>query len=103
MNQERVFEILRNPHISEKSSNVGEQHNQFVFRVAPDAGKAEIKAAVASLFNVKVERVTTLNVKPKSKRFRGQPGSRQGWKKAYVTLAEGEEIDFLDGAVAQQG
>ena len=103
MNQERVFQVLRTPHVSEKSSIVGDRHNQFVFKVAADASKAEIKTAVATLFDVTVERVTTLNVKPKSKRFRGQPGKRKGWKKAYVTLAEGEEIEFLDGATAQQG
>lgn len=102
MNQERIFQVLRAPHISEKSSNAGERHNQIVFEVAANASKPEIKTAVAQLFDVKVERVTTSNVKPKTKRFRGQPGVRKGWKKAYVTLAEGEDIDFLDGA-AQQG
>jgi len=101
MNQERVFQVLRAPHVSEKSHIVGDSHNQFVFRVASDANKAEIKAAVATLFNVKVERVTTSTVKAKSKRFRGQPGQRKGWKKAYVTLAAGEDIDFLDGVTAQ--
>lgn len=103
MNQERMFEVLRAQHISEKSNNVGESDNQVVFRVASDATKAEIKTAVAKLFGVRVECVTTLNVKAKTKRFRGQPGKRKGWKKAYVTLADGEEIDFLDGATAQQG
>lgn len=103
MNQERIFQVLRAPHVSEKSSIAGEQHNQVVFKVAANAEKPEIKTAVAQLFGVTVKRVTTSNVKPKTKRFRGQPGTRKGWKKAYVTLADGEEIDFLDGAVAQQG
>lgn len=103
MNQERVFEILRSPHVSEKSANVGEQYNQVVFRVASDATKAEIKAAVAAMFDVTVKRVTTTNVKSKIKRFKGTPGRRKAWKKAYVTLADGEEINFLDGAAAQQG
>lgn len=103
MNQERIFQILRNPHISEKSSILGDAHNQVVFKVSPAASKPEIKAAVTALFDVKVEGVTTVNVKPKLKRFRGRPGKRSGWKKAYVTLAQGEAIDFLDGAVAQQG
>lgn len=103
MNQERMFEVLRSQHVSEKSNNVGENDNQVVFKVAGDATKAEIKTAVATLFAVKVENVTTLNVKAKTKRFRGQPGKRKGWKKAYVTLAQGDEIDFLDGATAQQG
>lgn len=101
MNQERIFQVLRAPHVSEKSHIVGDSCNQFVFAVATDANKAEIKAAVAMLFDVKVERVTTSNVKPKIKRFRGQPGKRKGWKKAYVTLAAGEDIEFLDGAAAQ--
>lgn len=103
MNQERMFEVLRAQHMSEKSNNVGESNNQIVFRVASNATKAEIKTAVATLFSVRVENVTTLNVKPKTKRFRGQAGKRKGWKKAYVTLADGEEIDFLDGATVQQG
>ncbi|MES1941535.1 50S ribosomal protein L23 [Salinisphaera sp. T5B8] len=98
MNQERIFQILRAPHISEKSTVVADANNQVVFEVANTASKAEIKAAVAALFDVKVEGVNTVNVKPKLKRFRGRPGVRSGWKKAYVTLAQGEEIDFLDGA-----
>ncbi len=98
MNQERIFQILHAPHISEKASVVGDANNQVVFEVAKNASKPEIAAAVAALFDVKVEGVTTSNVKPKQKRFRGRPGMRSGWKKAYVTLADGEEIDFLDGA-----
>lgn len=98
MNQERIFQILRAPHVSEKASVQGDAHNQVVFEVAKDAAKPEIAAAVAALFGVKVEGVTTVNVRPKQKRFRGRPGVRGGWKKAYVTLAQGEEIDFLDGA-----
>lgn len=102
MNAERIYQVLQTPHVSEKSTIVGENHNQVVFRVAPNASKSEIRTAVAKLFDVKVERVTTSNVKAKAKRFRGRPGQRKGWKKAYVTLAEGEDIDFLDGATAQQ-
>lgn len=98
MKQERIFQVLRAPHISEKASIQGDAANQVVFQVARDANKREIATAVAQLFDVKVRRVTTLNVKPKSKRFRGQPGTRSGWKKAYVTLADGDTIDFLDGA-----
>ena len=75
-----------------------ERSGRLVFEVAKTATKPEIKAAVAALFDVKVEGVTTVNAKPKLKRFRGRPGVRSGWKKAYVTLAQGEEIDFLDGA-----
>lgn len=98
MNQERIFQILRTPHISEKASVVDEAANQVVFEVARTATKPEIAKAVATLFDVRVEGVTTLNVKPKQKRFRGRLGQQSGWKKAYVTLAEGEDIDFLDGA-----
>lgn len=98
MKKERIYQVLRSPHVSEKASIVGDAANQVVFKVAGDANKHEIAAAVSALFDVKVERVTTLNNKAKQKRFRGQPGARSGFKKAYVTLAEGEEIDFLDGA-----
>lgn len=98
MNRERIYQVLRTPLISEKASVVGDAANQVVFKVADDAGKHEIAEAVATLFNVKVERVTTLKMKAKLKRFRGQEGTRGGFKKAYVTLAEGDEIDFLDGA-----
>lgn len=96
-NRERLMEVLRVPLISEKSTNVSEQSNQVVFEVARDATKPEVKAAVEQLFKVKVVGVTTLNVKGKTKRFRGQTGKRSGWKKAYVSLAKGEELDFLSG------
>ncbi|KEZ75900.1 50S ribosomal protein L23 [Salinisphaera hydrothermalis] len=98
MNKERIYQVLRSPHVSEKASVVGDAANQVIFKVAGDASKHEIAEAVAALFDVKVESVTTLNNKPKQKRFRGQPGARSGFKKAYVTLADGDEIDFLDGA-----
>lgn len=97
MNQERLLQVLRAPLVSEKSTVVSDANNQVVFEVATDAAKPEIKAAVESLFKVKVTGVTTLNVKGKTKRFRGRPGKRSGWKKAYVSLAEGEELDFLGG------
>lgn len=100
MNKERIYQVLRLPHVSEKAMTLGDTANQVVFKVADDASKQEIAQAVASLFDVTVERVTTLNSKPKQKRFRGQSGARGGHKKAYVTLAAGDEIDFLDG-VAQ--
>lgn len=103
MNEERMYQVLQSPLISEKSTNAGEYHNQVVFQVATDANKTEIKNAVAQLFGVTVTKVTTSQIKPKVKRFRGQPGKRKGWKKAYVTLAQGDDIDFLDGAIEQQG
>lgn len=100
MNQERMLQVLRAPHVSEKASVQADAANQVVFEVARDANKKEIATAVAQLFNVTVTGVSTVNVKPKQKRFRGRPGVRSGWKKAYVTLAEGSEIDFLDGATS---
>jgi len=95
---ERLHRIIVAPVVSEKSSRVAEKQNQAVFRVLRDARKPEIKAAVGRMFNVKVEGVRTLNVKGKSKRFGRFEGVRSDWKKAYVTLAEGQEIDFLAGA-----
>lgn len=96
-NQERLMQVLRAPLISEKSTIVSDESNQVVFEVARDANKAEVKKAVETLFKVKVTNVTTLNVKGKTKRFRGQAGKRAAWKKAYVSLAKGEELDFLGG------
>lgn len=98
MNTERMYQVLLSPHVSEKASIVGDRHNQIVFKVAGDATKHEVSSAVAKLFDVEVTKVTLLNKKPKTKSFRGKNGERKGFKKAYVTLAEGNEIDFLDGA-----
>lgn len=95
MNKERIFQVLVAPHISEKTTNVGDEHNQYVFQVARDANKLEVRKAVEQLFDVKVESVQTLNVKGKTKNFGRQQGKRSGWKKAYVSLAAGQEIDFL--------
>jgi large subunit ribosomal protein L23 len=95
---ERLHKIILAPVVSEKSTRAAEKSNQAVFKVLRDARKPEIKAAIEKLFNVKVEGVRTLNVKGKSKRFGAFSGVRSDWKKAYVTLAEGQEIDFLSGA-----
>jgi large subunit ribosomal protein L23 len=95
---ERLHQIILAPVVSEKSTRSAEKHNQAVFKVLRDARKPEIKAAVEKLFNVKVEGIRTLNVKGKTKRFGASTGVRSDWKKAYVTLAEGQEIDFLGGA-----
>jgi len=95
MNQERVFKVLKAPHVSEKASVAADQNNQFVFKVASDATKAEIKAAVEKLWEVKVKAVNTLVVKGKNKRFGRSEGKRSDWKKAYVSLQEGFDIDFL--------
>ena len=95
MNQERILDVLKSPHISEKSTLVAERDNQIVFKVAVDATKLEIKRAVEQLFEVKVESVQTLNVKGKFKTQGQQLGRRVNWKKAYVSLKDGQEIDFL--------
>ena len=92
MNNERILDTLRSPHISEKSARLAE-HNQYVFVVAPAATKADVSAAVEKLFDVKVERVNLVNIKGKVKSFRLRAGSRQGKRKAYVRLADGQTID----------
>jgi len=94
MNNERIFEVLQAPHISEKASIVAELGNQVVFRVARDATKPEIRKAVEKLFKVKVKSVSVLNVKGKVKRNRFGAVRKSSWKKAYVTLEAGQEIDF---------
>ncbi len=94
MNEQRVFQVLRSPHISEKAAIVGDASNQHVFKVATDAKKDEIKKAVEQLFNVKVSKVRTVNVKGKSKRQGARIGKRNDWKKAYVSLEQGHEIDL---------
>ncbi len=96
MNPERLYTVLVEPHISEKVSILGDEANQYAFKVAKDATKPEIREAVETLFKVNVEKVTTANVKGKVKRtFRGVT-RKKNWKKAYVTVAAGQELDFLD-------
>ena len=92
----RPFNILREPHISEKVSNLGEESNQYAFKVARDATRPEIKDAVEKLFKVAVKKVTTSNVKGKVKRNAQGLVNKKNWKKAYVTLESGEELDYLD-------
>ena len=94
MNQERVFQILLGPHVSEKSAIVAEQSNQYVFRVLLDATKDEIRQSVEQLFKVTVSDVKTLRVKGKTKRSRYGFSKRPTWKKAYVRVEQGQEIDF---------
>ena len=95
MNQERLMTVLLGPHISEKGTVLAEKHNQVVFKVRRDASKAEIRAAVELMFEVKVDGVQVINQKGKSKRFGRYMGKRSDWKKAYVRLAEGHDIDFI--------
>ena len=97
MNQERLMQVLLAPQISEKATWVAEKNEQVVFRVASDATKPEIKAAVESLFSVKVTAVNTLVRKGKVKRFRGIKGRQSDVKKAVVTLADGQSIDVTTG------
>jgi large subunit ribosomal protein L23 len=98
MSKERLLKILLAPLISEKSVNAADTGNQFAFKVANDATKPEIKAAVEMLFEVNVEKVQVLNVKGKAKRFGQRMGKRPNWKKAYVRLAAGQDINFAEGA-----
>ncbi len=95
MNQERLYTVLREPHISEKVSILGDQVNQYAFKVARDATKAEIREAVETLFKVDVEKVTTANVKGKVKRTVRGVTRKKNWKKAYVTVAAGQELDYM--------
>ncbi|RDX35239.1 50S ribosomal protein L23 [Kangiella sp. HD9-110m-PIT-SAG06] len=97
MNQERILKVLLAPHVSEKATILAENDNQFVFKVAKDANKREIKKAVETLFEVEVENVRTLNMKGKRKRFGLQEGRRPNWKKAYVSLKPGQDLDFAGG------
>jgi len=96
MTQLAHYDVILGPVITEKSTLVSE-HNQVVFKVATDATKPAIKAAVEALFKVKVESVNTILVKGKVKRFRGKVGRRSNYKKAVVSLAEGHSIDVTTG------
>ena len=100
MNQERLMQVLLAPQISEKATFVADKNEQVIFRVASDATKPEVKAAVELLFKVAVESVQISNVKGKQKRFGRFRGTRNDWKKAYVSLKPGQEINFVDGGAA---
>ncbi|HEY9099026.1 MAG TPA: 50S ribosomal protein L23 [Thiobacillus sp.] len=97
ISQERLLKVILAPVISEKSTRVADKLNQVVFRVLPDATKKEIGEAVSSLFKVEVTGVQVLNVKGKVKRSGRVMGRRDNWKKAYVTLKPGQDIDFASG------
>ena len=98
MSEARLMHILRAPVISEKSSAAQQDKNTLVFKVLKDATKDEIKAAVETLFNVKVEAVRTLNFQGKVRRTARGFGKRSDWKKAYVTLPEGTQLDIEDAS-----
>ena len=95
MNDAKLYSIIRAPLVSEKTARLQEVSNQYVFEVATDATKADIKVAVEKLFAVKVEAVNVVNVKGKNKAFRNRMGRRGDWRKAYVKLAEGQSIDVM--------
>ncbi len=94
MNQEKLFTLIERPVITEKAAIAAEEANQYVFRVSTQASKPDIKAAVEAAFKVNVAQVRMLNVKGKTKRTRTGLGKRNDWKKAYVTLADGQQIDY---------
>jgi large subunit ribosomal protein L23 len=95
MSQERLMKILLEPRVTEKSTLLGDKFNQFVFKVVKDATKPEIKQAVELMFEVEVDSVKVNNVKGKQKISRQRKGSRSDWKKAYVKLKPGFDIDFM--------
>jgi large subunit ribosomal protein L23 len=96
LSRQQMYDIVRAPVITEKATNVSE-HNQVIFRVPVAATKREVKAAVEGLFRVNVTAVNTIRVMGKLKRFRGRPGQRSDYKKAIVTLREGQRIDVTTG------
>ena len=95
MNEERLLNILLEPRVTEKSTMLGDKHRQFVFKVAMSATKPQIKEAVEKMFEVEVQSVQVLNVRGKGKVFKNMFGSRPNWKKAYVRLKPGFDINFV--------
>lgn len=95
MNKERMYQVIRYPHVSEKTARVQADSNQYVFEVSRDATRDEIRQAVEGLFEVDVEQVRTLNVKGKTRSFRFRPGRQKNWKKAYVRIRQGQAIADL--------
>ena len=91
----KLYNVIRAPRVSEKTARLQEVSNQYVFEVATDATKADIKVAIEKLFDVKVEAVNVLNVKGKQKAFKNRTGRRADWRKAYVKLADGQSIDVM--------
>ena len=93
MSAANLYEVIRAPRVSEKTARLQEVSNQYVFEVATTATKADVKAAIEQIFDVKVESVNVVNVKGKQKAFRSRMGRRSDWRKAYVKLADGQSID----------
>jgi len=94
-NKEKLMKVLLSPRITEKSTLLGDKYNQFVFKVVKSASKPEIKQAVELMFTVEVESVQVCMVKGKKKNFKNKSGSRSDWKKAYVKLKPGFDIDYI--------
>src|SRR3546814_12729801 len=92
MNDARLYGVIRAPRVSEKTARLQEISNQYAFEIAKTATKADIKSAVEQIFSVKVQAVNVVNVKGKNKAFRNRQGTRGDWRKAYVTLADGQSI-----------
>ena len=99
--QQRLMQVLVGPAVSEKSTMVGDKHNQYVFRVERSATKVDVKAAIELMWKVDVEGVQVLNVKGKEKRHGRFVGRRNNWKKAYVRVKAGQEINFAEGGEAK--
>ncbi|MGD2112327.1 MAG: 50S ribosomal protein L23 [Gammaproteobacteria bacterium] len=95
MNREQLMKVLLAPIVSEKSTRLSDANRQFIFKVLPGASKPDIRKAVELMFEVKVDSVQVSNVRGKVKRHGATIGRRADWKKAYVTLAEGHDIDFM--------
>lgn len=95
MNDQRLYQVLLAPHVSEKTATAAEMEGRHTFRVARDATKLEVRKAVEQIFDVNVRGVQIVNVPGKTKRFGSKEGKRSDWKKAIVRLAEGQDIDFM--------
>ncbi len=98
MISDRSYKVLLAPHVSEKSTLLAEKAKQYVFRVATDSTKAQIKVAVQDIYKVEVKSVQVINMRGKTTRFGRIAGRRKNWKKAYVSLKEGHDINFSEGA-----
>ncbi len=97
--QERLMQVILSPQVSEKATYVGEKYNQVIFRVLPDATKLEIKAAIELIWKdqkIEVDKVQVANVKGKRKRFGRFMGKRSNWKKAFVKIKDGKDINFTE-------
>ncbi len=98
MNEESIFTVLQSPHVSEKAAMSSNGYRQYVFKVAPEANKIDVRAAVEKLFKVSVRNVRICNVKGKRKKFGRIQGRQKDWKKAYVTLDRDQELDIAGQA-----